>query len=93
MREFDCCVKRLKGEEWRQTFTVMSEANQNHFTLNMIGREVVRRMQLPADRDLELGDSMRSFAPLPPSLRENQDAWYFIEVMKPSVAASDAEPK
>ena len=92
-RNFHRYVSRLNGEQWQQTVNVMSEANKNHFTLNMIYREVVRKMQIPDDRALELDDSKHSFATLPPSLHENQVGWYFIEVMRPSVAASDAEPK
>ena len=71
----------------------MSAVNQNHFTLNMIAQEVERRMQLPAERTLVLDDSMHSHAPLPPSLRENQNASYFIEDIKPRVAATDADPR
>ena len=92
-RRFDCCVTRLNGEEWRQAFCLMSAANQDQFTLGIVGKAVVRRMKLPADREIQINDSMHSFATLSPSLRENQNAWYFIEVMKTSVAGGEAEPK
>jgi hypothetical protein len=70
---------------------VTSAVNANDFTLSMVGQEVKRRMQLPADWTLVLDDSMHSYATLPTSLRDNQDAWYFIEEMKPRVAASAPE--
>ena len=89
-RNFTCIVRRLNGEQWQRTINLMSEANRNHFTLKMIYWEIVRLMELPDDRTLMIDDSRHSFNTLPPSLREYQDWWYFVEVMKPGVAASDA---
>ena len=90
-RIFSCCVKKLNGLEWRGTVNVMSALRTNIFTLNMVVRELVRRMQLPADRHLCLDDNWHSYAPLPASLPENKDAWYSIEEMKPRVAVIDLE--
>jgi hypothetical protein len=91
LRNFYCCVKQLNGMEWRETVSVMTAANVNKFTLSMVVREVIRRMQLLADRTRVLDDSMHSYATLPSSLSENQVAWYFIEEMKPRAALSHCE--
>ena len=91
-RDFYCCVKQLNGLEWRETVNVMSAVNVNNFTLSMVVQQVRCRVQLPAGRTLVLDDSMHSYASLPTSLRENQDAWYFIEEMKPCVATPHYEP-
>ena len=78
-RNFCCVVKMLNGQEWRSWINVRTAANQNHFTLNMIIRELRNQMQLPANRNLYLDDSWHSFAPLPASLPEKYVNWFFIE--------------
>jgi hypothetical protein len=70
----------------------MSAVNANNCTLSMVAQEVQCRMQVPDDRNFVLDDSMHSYAPLPTSLRENQEAWYFFEEVKVRVAAIDVEP-
>ena len=65
----------------------MSAANQNQFTVNMIARELRNRMQLPANRCLELDDSWHSYAPLPASLSEKYEQWFFVEEEMPGEAA------
>ena len=89
-QNFNCFVGRLNGEQWQRTVNLMSKANRNHFSLDMIYREVVRLMELPDDRTLVLDDSRHSFNTLPRSICQSQDSWFFLEVMKPGVAASDA---
>ena len=89
-QNFNCFVRRLNGEQWQRTVNSMSKANRNHFSLDMIYREVVRLMELPDDRTLVLDDSRHSFNTLPRSICQSQDSWFFLEVMKPGVAASDA---
>ena len=90
-RNYYCHVKQLNGLEWRGTVNVMSAVDTNIFTLEIVVRELVRRMQLPADRHLFLDDAWHSYAPLPASLPENMDAWYFIEEMMPRVAVADMD--
>ena len=92
LRNFHCSVKLLNGTEWWDTVSVMTAPNDNTFTLPMVVRQVIRKLQLPADRTLRLDDSMHSYAPLPSSLSENQIYWYFIEEMKPPAAVSHSEP-
>ena len=86
-RNFWCVVKMLNGQEWRSWINVRTAANQNHFTLNMIIRELRNQMQLPANRNLYLDDSWHSFAPLPASLPEKYVNWFFIEKEMPGEAA------
>ena len=56
-------------------------------TVNMIARERRNRMQLPANRCLELDDSWHSYAPLPASLSEKYEQWFFVEEEMPGEAA------
>jgi hypothetical protein len=71
---------------------VITFPNDNKFTLPMVVRQVIRKMELPADRTPCLDDSMHSYATLPSSLREDQVAWNFIEEMKPRADVSRSEP-
>jgi len=91
LRNFYCRVKLFNGTEWRDTVFVMTSPNDNKFTLSMVARQVVRKMELPTDRTLCLDDSMHSYAPLPSSLGENQIYWYFIEEFQPSAVVCHSE--
>ena len=92
LRNFHCSVKLSNGTEWWDTVSVMTSPNDNKFTLPMVVRQVICKMELLADRTLCLDDSMHSYAPLPSSLGENQFYWYFIEEMKPPAAVCHSEP-
>ena len=92
LRNFFCSVKLLNGTEWWDTVSVMTSRNDNKFTLPMVVQQVIRKMQLPADRTLCLDDSMHSYAPLLSSLGKNQVYRHFIEEMKPPAAVSHSEP-
>jgi hypothetical protein len=70
----------------------MTSPNDNKFTLSMVARQVVRKMELPTDRTLCLDDSIHAYATLPSALGENQIYWYFIEEMKPPVTVCHSEP-
>jgi hypothetical protein len=69
----------------------MTSPNDNKFTLSMVVRQVVRKMELPTDRILCLDDSMHGYSPLPSSLGEHQIYWYFIEELKPSAVVGHSE--
>ena len=88
-QNFICSVRRLNGEQWQRTINLMSEANRNHFFMDEMYWEVVRLMALPDDRILRLDDSRHSFNTLPRLIYSYQAMWCFIEVVKPSIAASD----
>jgi hypothetical protein len=91
LRDFHCRVKLLNGTEWWDIVSVMTSPNDNKFTLSMVARQVVRKMELPTDRTLCLDDSMHSYEPLPSSLGEKQIYWHFIEEFRPSAVVCHSE--
>ena len=79
-RDFHCYVRRVDGTQWYQKFSLMSEANKDHFTFGMVYQKVAQLMELPNDHTLVIDDTKHSFNPLPSSLNENQIGWYLKEV-------------